>query len=272
MPELPEVETLKRALTPLVLNKRLLELNFLRKNLRFPIPSSKLCKGLLNQKISAITRKGKYILIHAPDGSLLVHLGMSGRVTQAPSMKPMEKHTHALFKFEPNTYLHYIDPRRFGCLLWIPKGNGHPLLDGLGPDPIDQEITAQEMKTAAKNCSSVSIKNFLMDAKRIAGIGNIYACEALFAARIYPKKPARKINSTQWTILLSVLRDILKKSIVAGGTTLRDFHSTDGSQGYYKFKLAVYGKENKSCPVCTEPIKRIIQSARSTFYCKVCQK
>ncbi len=272
MPELPEVETLKRALTPLVLNKRLLELNFLRKNLRFPIPSSELHKGLLNQKILAITRKGKYILIHAPDGSLLVHLGMSGRVTQAPSMKPMEKHTHALFKFEPNTYLHYIDPRRFGCLLWIPKGNGHPLLDGLGPDPIDQEITAQEMKTAAKNCSSVSIKNFLMDAKRIAGIGNIYACEALFAARIYPKKPARKIKSTQWTILLSVLRDILKKSIVAGGTTLRDFHSTDGSQGYYKFKLAVYGKENKSCPVCTEPIKRIVQSARSTFYCKVCQK
>ena len=272
MPELPEVETLKRALTPLVLNKRLLELNFLRKNLRFPIPSSKLCKGLINQKILAITRKGKYILIHAPDGSLLVHLGMSGRVTQAPSMKPMEKHTHALFKFEPNTYLHYIDPRRFGCLLWIPKGNGHPLLDGLGPDPIDQEITAQEMKTAAKNCSSVSIKNFLMDAKRIAGIGNIYACEALFAAKIYPKKPARKINSTQWTIILSVLRDILKKSIVAGGTTLRDFYSTDGSQGYYKFKLTVYGKENKPCPVCTEPIKRIIQSARSTFYCKVCQK
>ena len=272
MPELPEVETLKRALTPLVLNKRLLELNFLRKNLRFPIPSSKLHKGLLNQKISAITRKGKYILIHAPDGSLLVHLGMSGRVTQAPSMKPMEKHTHALFKFEPNIYLHYIDPRRFGCLLWVPKGNGHPLLDGLGPDPIDQEITAQEMKAAAKNCSTVSIKNFLMNAKRIAGIGNIYACEALFAARIYPKKPARKINVAQWTILLSVLRDILQKSIVAGGTTLRDFHSTDGSQGYYKFKLAVYGKENKPCPICNEPIKRIVQSARSTFYCKVCQK
>ena len=272
MPELPEVETLKRALTPLVLNKRLLELNFLRKNLRFPIPLSELYKGLLNQKISAITRKGKYILIHAPDGSLLVHLGMSGRVTQATSMKPMEKHTHALFKFEPNIYLHYIDPRRFGCLLWVPKGNGHPLLDGLGPDPIDQEITAQEMKMAAKNCSTVSIKNFLMNAKRIAGIGNIYACEALFAARIYPKKPARKINVAQWTVLLSVLREILQKSIVAGGTTLRDFHSTDGSQGYYKFKLAVYGKENKPCPICNEPIKRIVQSARSTFYCKVCQK
>ena len=272
MPELPEVETLKRALGSLVLNKRLLELNFLRKNLRFPIPSSKIRKGLLNQAISQLTRKGKYILIHVPGGALLIHLGMSGRVTQASSMTPIEKHTHAVFKFESNIFLHYIDPRRFGCLLWIAKGSGHPLLSGLGPDPLDQEITANEMKSAAQNCSKASIKNFLMDAKRIAGVGNIYACETLFAARVYPKKPARKISSAQWTLILSVLRAILKKSIVAGGTTLRDFYSTDGSQGYYKFNLAVYDKENKPCIVCAQPIKRIVQSARSTFYCKLCQK
>ena len=128
------------------------------------------------------------------------------------------------------------------------------------------------MKAVAKKCRKASIKNFLMDAKRIAGVGNIYACEALFAAKIYPKKSAHKINSTQWALILSVLRDILQKSIAAGGTTLRDFYSTDGSQGYYKFKLAVYGKENKPCIVCAQPIKRIIQSARSTFYCKLCQK
>mgnify|MGYP000072954787 FL=1 len=111
-----------------------------------------------------------------------------------------------------------------------------------------------------------------MNAKRIAGVGNIYACEALFAAKVSPKKPARKINSTEWTLILSALREILQKSIAAGGTTLRDFHNTDGSQGYYKFSLAVYGKENEPCLVCTQPIKRIIQSARSTFYCKACQK
>ena len=272
MPELPEVETLKRALSPLVLNKRLLELKLLRKDLRFPIPSSKLREGLLNQTVCKLTRKGKYILMHVPDGALLIHLGMSGRVLQASSMKPVEKHTHAVFKFEPNAYLHYVDPRRFGCLLWVPKGYGHPLLDGLGPDPLDQEITANEMKAVAKKCRKASIKNFLMDAKRIAGVGNIYACETLFAAKVSPKKAARKVNSKQWTLILSALRDILKKSIAAGGTTIRDFHSTDGSQGYYKFSLAVYGKENKPCLVCAEPIKRIVQSARSTFYCETCQK
>ena len=272
MPELPEVETLKQALTPLVLNKRLSELNFLRKNLRFPIPATKIRKGLINQTVAKITRRGKYILLHAPDGALLIHLGMSGRFTQAPSMKPLEKHTHAVFKFDPEVFLHYIDPRRFGCLLWVPSNQEHPLLNGIGPDPLGKEITADEMKLLAKNCKKISIKNFLMDSKRIAGVGNIYACETLFAAKISPKKPARRINSSQWTLLLSMLRDILQKSIAAGGTTLRDFYNTDGSQGYYKFSLAVYGKESEPCLVCGEPIKRIIQSARSTFYCKKCQK
>jgi formamidopyrimidine-DNA glycosylase len=187
-------------------------------------------------------------------------------------MKPFEKHTHAVFKFDPEIYLHYVDPRRFGCLLWVPSSKGHPLLNGIGPDPLEKEITADEMKLLAKNCKKISIKNFLMDSKRIAGVGNIYACETLFAAKISPKKPARRINSSQWTLLLSTLRDILQKSIAAGGTTLRDFYSTDGNQGYYKFSLAVYGKESEPCLVCGEPIKRIIQSARSTFYCKTCQK
>ena len=272
MPELPEVETLKRALTPLVLNKRLVKLNFLRESLRFPIPSTKIRKGLLNQTVAKITRRGKYILLHAPDGALLIHLGMSGRFIQAPSMKPFEKHTHAVFKFDPKIYLHYIDPRRFGCLLWVPSSQGHPLLNGIGPDPLGEEITSIKMKLLAQKCKKVSIKNFLMNSKRIAGVGNIYACETLFAARISPKKIARRINSSQWTLILSNLRDILQKSIAAGGTTLRDFHSTDGNQGYYKFSLAVYGKENEPCLVCAEPIKRIIQSARSTFYCKTCQK
>jgi formamidopyrimidine-DNA glycosylase len=272
MPELPEVETLKRALSPLILNKRLLELRFLRKDLRFPIPSSQLRKGLLNQTVSKLTREGKYILVHTPEGALLLHLGMSGRVTQSSSIKPVEKHTHAIFQFEQETYLHYIDPRRFGCLLWIPKGHGHPLLDGLGPDPLGTEITAKRMKLVARNCSKASIKSFLMDAKRIAGVGNIYACESLFAAGIHPQRPARLISTRQWELLLSSLRKILEKSIAAGGTTLRDFHSIDGSQGYYKLSLAVYGKENLLCPVCSTPVKRFMQSARSTFFCKTCQK
>ncbi len=272
MPELPEVETLKRALTPLILNKRLLELRFLRKDLRFPIPVTKISNGLLNQVVFKLTRRGKYILAHSADGALLMHLGMSGRFTQNSSGEPAEKHTHVIFKFEPSTYLHYVDPRRFGCLLWIPSGQGHPLLDGLGPDPLGTDITGKAMKIGAKKCRTASIKSFLMDARRIAGVGNIYACEALFAAGIHPKRPARLITSPQWERLLLSLSTILEKSIAAGGTTLRDFFSTDGRQGYYKLSLAVYGRENLPCPACSTPVKRINQSARSTFFCKICQK
>ncbi|MCH8156261.1 MAG: bifunctional DNA-formamidopyrimidine glycosylase/DNA-(apurinic or apyrimidinic site) lyase, partial [Nitrospinae bacterium] len=267
MPELPEVETLKRALTPLVQKKHLLELKFFRKDLRFPIPRKELRQGLLHQAISQLTRRGKYLLLHAPDGALLLHLGMSGRLIQQPSMKPVEKHTHAIFRFEPNTFLHFVDPRRFGCLLWVPRGQGHPLLDRLGPDPLDTSATtASGMKKAAANCRTASIKTFLMDAHRLAGVGNIYACEALFAARIHPQRPARRITSSQWDRLLSALRKILEQSIAAGGTTLRDFHSIDGSRGYYTLSLSVYGKENLPCPACASPIKRLAQSGRSTFF------
>jgi formamidopyrimidine-DNA glycosylase len=128
------------------------------------------------------------------------------------------------------------------------------------------------MKFCAKNSRTASIKTFLMDARRIAGVGNIYACESLFAAGIHPQRPARLITSPQWDRLLSCLHNILEKSIAAGGTTLRSFHSTDGSQGYYKLSLAVYGRENLPCPKCKAPVKRITQSARSTFFCKICQK
>ena len=272
MPELPEVETLKRALTPLISNKRLLELRFLRRDLRFPIPATKIRKSLLGKTVFKLTRKGKYILVHSSEGSLVLHLGMSGRFTQNSSIEPVEKHTHAIFKFEPSTYLHYVDPRRFGCLLWIPKGQGHPLLDRLGPDPMGRDVTGKEMKFCAKNSRTASIKTFLMDARRIAGVGYIYACESLFAAGIHPLRPARLITSPQWDRLLSCLHNIFEKSIAAGGTTLRNFHSTDGSQGYYKLSLAVYGRENLPCPKCKAPIKRITQSARSTFFCKICQK
>ena len=274
MPELPEVETLKRALAPLILNKRLLEVKFLRRNLRFPIPSKKIKQGLLNQFIFRLTRKGKYILAHTSGGALLIHLGMSGRITQTYTIKPVEKHTHVIFKFEPNLYLHYVDPRRFGCFLWTPfnQQDKHPLLSSLGPDPLDKDTSAKKMRSIAEKCHRKPIKAFLMDSKRIAGIGNIYANETLFASKVHPKKPANKIGLKKWEEILSSLRYILNKSIVAGGTTLRDFHNAGGEKGYYQFNLSVYGKESLPCPVCTTSIKKIVQSGRSTFFCKKCQK
>jgi formamidopyrimidine-DNA glycosylase len=271
MPELPEVETLRRALAPLVENKTLRSLKFFRKDIRFPIPQKEIRAGLINQKVSRVQRVGKYLLFHAPSGALLLHLGMSGRVTQQASLSPIEKHTHAVFHFGPETYLHFIDARRFGCILWAPRDTGHALLNHLGPDPLDPELTAKDLKLKARKCRA-AIKSFLMDSKRISGVGNIYACEALFGARISPSRQAGRLTLREWEGLLAWLRVTLEKSIAAGGTTLRDFFNADGSSGYFAVDLAVYGRENQPCLRCKAPIVRKVQTGRSTFYCKVCQK
>ncbi len=271
MPELPEVETLRRALLPLVLDKVLLEIKFFRKDLRFPIPEKKLRQELLNVRIQNIARRGKYLLLQVPTGAMLLHLGMSGRVTQRPTAVTVEKHTHAVFHFEPDTWLHFVDPRRFGCILWVKQDNSHPLLDHLGLEPLDDNTSASALKQKARHCKA-PIKTFLMDAKRLVGGGNIYACESLFGSRIHPQKPAGRLTLPDWERLLTTLRETLGKSIAAGGTTLRDFYSTDGTAGYYAQSLSVYGNENQPCPNCNHPISRITQTGRSTFYCKTCQK
>ena len=271
MPELPEVETLRNALIALVQNKTLVDLKFLRADLRFPIPRQKLKKEMAGSVIHDVTRTGKYLLLHNDKGAMLWHLGMSGHVAQRPSMKAEEKHTHAIFHFAPETYLHFIDPRRFGCILWVPKDEGHPLLDHLGPDPFSEEATPELFRERARACKG-PIKGFLMNASRIAGIGNIYACEALFEAGIHPKKPAHKLSRPQWEKLLIEVRKVLRKSIDAGGTTLRDFFNTDGNPGYFALDLAVYGKEGEPCLRCGNPIIRTVHTARSTFFCKTCQK
>lgn len=271
MPELPEVETLRTALISLVRNQLLIELKFLRPDLRFPIPTQQLKKEMAQTVIQDVTRTGKYLLLHNEKGAMLWHLGMSGRVVQHPHLQPEEKHTHAVFHFAPETYLHFIDPRRFGCILWVPKDEGHPLLDHLGPDPFSEEATAALFKERARTCKG-PIKGFLMNATRIAGIGNIYACEALFEAGIHPMKSANKLSRPQWDRLLTEVRKVLRKSINAGGTTLRDFVNTDGSPGYFALDLAVYGRKGEPCPRCGNPIVRKVHTARSTFFCKTCQK
>ena len=268
---MPEVETLRNALIPLVRDQTLVDLKFLRADLRFPIPRKQLKKEMTGLPVHDVTRVGKYLLLHNDKGALLLHLGMSGRVTQSSSLQPEEKHTHAIFHFTPETYLHFIDPRRFGCILWVPKDEGHPLLDHLGPDPFSDEATAELFTERARTCKG-PIKGFIMNATRIVGIGNIYACEALFEAGIHPMKSASKLSRPQWEKLLSEVRKVLRKSIEAGGTTLRDFFNTDGNPGYFALDLAVYGKEGKPCPRCRNPILRTIHTARSTFFCKTCQK
>ena len=270
MPELPEVETLRRALLPLVVNKTCTALKFYRKDIRFPIPQTTLLNQFSNQVVSQIQRNGKYLLLQVPNGAMLWHLGMSGHVSLQNSMTPIEKHTHAIFKFESETCLHFVDPRRFGCILWVPQNGKHRLLDNLGPDPFSPDANARTMKSKAKNCRS-PIKTFIMDAKRITGIGNIYACESLYHSGINPKRKAGRITLAEWDRLLSNVRTTLENSILAGGTTLRDFFDPHGAKGYYAVKLSVYGKEGEPCPKCKSPIARMIHSGRSTFFCKTCQ-
>ncbi|MFQ5481505.1 MAG: bifunctional DNA-formamidopyrimidine glycosylase/DNA-(apurinic or apyrimidinic site) lyase [Nitrospinaceae bacterium] len=271
MPELPEVETLRRALLPIAQDHVLRDLHFLRPDLRFPIPVKTLRRELSGRKIHTITRQGKYLLLHAANGAMLWHLGMSGRVIQRPSLEPAEKHTHAVFRFEPDTHLHFVDPRRFGAILWVPMEGQHPLLDRLGPDPLAATTTGKILHQKARQCRG-PIKTFLMNAARLAGVGNIYACEALFEAGFSPRRGAHRLSVKSWDRLLFALRRILENSIEAGGASLRDFFRTDGSPGYYRFKLAVYGRENKPCPKCVQKVRRIVQSGRSTFFCPGCQK
>jgi formamidopyrimidine-DNA glycosylase len=271
MPELPEVETLRRALLPLVKNKSLRKIKFFREDIRFPIPQKELRAGLTKKIISDITRRGKYLLLHVPTGAMILHLGMSGRVVQHPTLEPVEKHTHAVFYIEPDTFLHFIDPRRFGCILWSPKNEGHPLLDHLGLDPLDETTTAKALKVMARKCKA-PIKSFIMDSRRLTGVGNIYACESMFQGGLNPRRQAGKVTLREWEIFMTSLKAILNASIAFGGTTLRDFFTADNTPGYYAVNLSVYGKENQPCPVCATPIVRATQTGRSTFYCKVCQK
>jgi len=271
MPELPEVETLRRALLPLVVNKTCTVIKFFRKDIRFTIPQATLRNQFANRRVSQIQRKGKYLLLKVPTGAMLWHLGMSGRVSMQTSITPREKHTHAIFQFGAEIFLHFIDPRRFGCILWVPQSGEHPLLDKMGPDPFSPDTNARAMKILSKNCQS-PIKTFIMDARRIAGIGNIYACESLYRAGINPKRKAGRVSLKKWDQLISCIRTTLENSISVGGTTLRDFFDPSGSKGYYAVKLCVYGKEGEPCQKCESKISRIVHSGRSTFYCKTCQK
>lgn len=270
MPELPEVETLRRALLPLVKSKVCREARFFRKDLRFPVPKKSLIEGLVKNKVSDITRQGKYLLFHVSEGSMLLHLGMSGRVSLQSTLAPQEKHTHAVFRFSAKTYLHFVDPRRFGSISWVPKSGKHPLIDNLGYDPFSPELSAKVIKALSKK-SRAPVKSFIMNSQRITGVGNIYACESLFHAGIRPQKQSWKITAAQWEKWIECLRNILNKSIASGGTTLRDFFDPNGSQGYFSVNLSVYGKEGKPCSQCSHPIVRLVHSGRSTFFCKVCQ-
>jgi len=271
MPELPEVETTRCGIAPHIENNVITKVIIRNRNLRWPIPKG-LNNKLAQQKIISVTRRAKYLLLNTDIGTLIIHLGMSGSLRILSSNETVEKHDHFELQFKNGICLRLRDPRRFGCVLWEKNDPyQHKLLINLGPEPLDKIFKADYLFEKSRK-RKTSIKQFIMDAKIVVGVGNIYASEALFLAKINPKRLAGKITKKHAQDLSAAIKKILKQAIKQGGTTLKDFRSSDGKPGYFQQKLKVYGRNKEACVICKKPIKQITLGQRSTFYCSHCQK
>jgi formamidopyrimidine-DNA glycosylase len=283
MPELPEVETVLRGLAPVMMGQRIQRIDIYRRDLRTPVPEN-FAEGLAGQKVARLIRRGKYILAFMENGEgFFLHLGMSGRVkirsgSPAASKEKRGAHDHVTFTMADKTKIIFSDPRRFGSLVRISENWAmEKPFSLMGPEPLDVEFGADTLRKKFQG-KKTPVKNILLDQGVVAGIGNIYACEALFHARINPAKKAGEIGGKKLTDLVRAIRHVLGIAIEAGGSTLRDHRKTDGSMGYFQHNFSVYDREGKACPGCncdiarTGGIRRITQAGRSTFYCPWKQK
>lgn len=269
MPELPEVETVKRGISPLI-HQTIKQVYIRNHQLRWPIPDY-LPQKLLNLTILDIQRRGKYLLFSTRCGTLILHLGMSGKVHLFKEDTPANRHDHVDIIFTSYWILRYTDPRRFGCLLWTEQPpEQHKLLINLGPEPLSGAFTGQYLFKQAQR-RKTPVKSFIMDSKIVAGIGNIYANEALFQAQISPLAPAGSISKVDYQRLAVASKQVLRQAIKAGGTTLNDFQNACGEPGYFSQELSVYGRDNQPCPRCQTNLMRITISQRATVYCPQCQ-
>jgi formamidopyrimidine-DNA glycosylase len=277
MPELPEVEITRRGLLPL-LNQTVSNVVIRNASMRWPIPAH-LPKALKNQELIGLTRRAKYILAQFADannaansGTLLLHLGMSGRISLLDRNYPPEKHDHFDIAFANGSVLRLRDPRRFGAVLWAGlEPNKHALLAPLGPEPLDDVFNAKYLQAHLKT-RSAAIKIAIMDAHTVVGVGNIYASESLFRARIHPETPAKNLTLKQCEKLVAEIKDTLNAALEAGGSSLRDFFGVDGNIGYFQQEYFAYGRTDEPCKVCSKSIKCIRLGQRSTFFCGNCQK
>jgi formamidopyrimidine-DNA glycosylase len=271
MPELPEVETTRRGIAPFVEGKIVENVVVRQKALRWPVPAS-LAKELPGTMIRKLERRAKYLLATTDIGTLLIHLGMSGSLRIVQAQEPPRKHDHIDITMKSGNVLRFHDPRRFGCMLWI-KGNveEHPLLAGLGPEPLSDGFNAAYLFASSRK-RKVAVKSFIMDGHVVVGVGNIYANEALFAAGISPKKSAGSITLARYGKLVAEIKFVLARAIKVGGTTLRDFVGGDGKPGYFSQSLNVYGRGGEPCHKCGTVLTEIRLGQRSTVYCRQCQK
>jgi len=270
MPELPEVETSRRGIEPYLVGERIDKLVIRERRLRWPV-STDVDRHLAGQTVISVGRRAKYLLISTTNGTAIIHLGMSGSVTIVDGDTPAGVHDHFDIDLASGKSLRYRDPRRFGSLHWTDNPEQHKLLRSLGPEPLDDAFSGDYLWKKSRG-RRVNIKQFIMNANIVVGVGNIYASEALFWAAINPKRAAGRIALQRYEALVKAIQDVLQAAIKAGGTTLRDFYGGDGEAGYFQQDLAVYGRDDEPCRNCKRPISIVVLGQRSTFYCKNCQR
>lgn len=271
MPELPEVETLCRSLKPHVLNKPIARVIVHQPQLRWPVPKN-LGPLLTGEIFYDLKRRGKYLLFFTARGTVIAHLGLSGRLLVLDAKHKKDPHEHLTIYFTNQKSLCLIDPRRFGAFLWTQQNPyDHPLLKNLGPEPLTKKFNSHFLVETIKR-HKVPIKQFLMDSHIIAGIGNIYANEALFAAKINPLQPANSLGLDDCERLVKAIKKTLKLALRKGGTTIKDFLDSEGKKGLFQQRLMVYGRGGEKCKHCATKLKEIRLANRSTVFCPKCQK
>ncbi len=282
MPELPEVETTRRGLASHLVGRRVLAVTLRRPDLRWPIPPE-VARELPGQRFEAVRRRAKYLLLDTAAGSALLHLGMSGSLRVLPAATVAGPHDHVDIALSApagggRRLLRFNDPRRFGCLLWQAPGETHPLLRGLGPEPLADGLAPigaafdGDYLYARSRGRRAPVKAFLMDQRIVVGVGNIYAAEALFAVGVSPLRAAGRVSRERYRILASEIQRILGRAIERGGTTLRDFLAPDGAPGYFEQELSAYGRGGRPCPRCGRPLKQAWLAQRATVWCGHCQR
>lgn len=279
MPELPEVETVMRGLEPVLSGQVLKEIRTFRPDLRVPFPAG--LPALSRRRITKLSRRAKYMLVHFGDDILAVHLGMSGRMVIHPDIAAHKRglHDHMVMVMEDGRGVVFNDPRRFGMVLQFRQDemSAHPSFARLGPEPLSDLFDGDYLYETLR-FRGCAVKQAILDQHLVVGIGNIYACEALFAAGIDPHRKSSDVSRRNADVLAAAIRDVLERAIMAGGSSLKDYRQADGSLGYFQHGFKVYGKEGESCPSCAAGgkkrtvIQRSVQAGRSTFFCPVCQK
>ncbi|AAZ96336.1 formamidopyrimidine-DNA glycolase [Thiobacillus denitrificans ATCC 25259] len=270
MPELPEVETTRAGLSPRLQGRVLTRVIVREPRLRWPIPPD-LDTQLRGLTLHGLARRGKYLLFDFGAVTQLVHLGMSGSLRLTEPAEPAARHDHVDWRFDDGTILRLRDPRRFGAVLLTENAPGHPLLAGLGPEPLSTAFDAAYLHTQCQR-RKTAIKPLIMDAHVVVGVGNIYASESLFHAGIRPGVAAHRLSRAACARLADAIKQVLTAAIAAGGSSLRDYVQSSGELGYFQLQTRVYDREDAPCRRCATPIRRIVQAQRASFYCPTCQR